>query len=127
MATLVSNTSERGLQYASLRKSYNAAFRLLAGQTRRRQLIAAHVGGGETAPAEMEARIDGAAQVVRCRRDRIADFLLNPIVPERLTHLRVQQAAYFLWLNAGCPDGSSASDWFNAQRQYAQTEQLMVR
>lgn len=110
------NASDRSVRLAKLRESYDTAFRELVLETRLLQSTAQN----PVALADVSARIEHAAGAVRQRRDVMADFLLMGD-QEHLTQSRVQQAAYFVWLNAGCPSGTSTSDWFTAQRQAKET------
>jgi hypothetical protein len=107
--------SDRGgtdpeLQYARLRASYDAAFRHLVAESLRQ------IDEGET--NETTGNEAAMRDVQNCR-DALADFLLSSSLQTRLAHSRVQMAAYFVWVNAGCPAGTSTSDWSTAQHQLA--------
>jgi hypothetical protein len=106
MATLPKNDgTERSVHYDHLRQSYDSAFRELVVQTRRRQQLIAAARADGMAIAHVNARIQRTAAAVRYRRDLLADFLLKSPERTNVVHSRIQQAAYFMWLNAGCPDG----------------------
>ena len=36
---------------------------------------------------------------------------------QRIDRQRIEQLAYSLWQQRGCPDGSSDEDWFRAERE----------
>jgi hypothetical protein len=110
------NASARRLEYARLRELYDTAFRRLTDEVRQRHLAAPHAPG-PTDEAEADARMRTAISAVRCRRDALAKFLMTvqqPGVPN--PHL--QNAAYFVWFNAGCPSGTSLSDWRAAEQEF---------
>ncbi len=41
----------------------------------------------------------------------------RPVVSNELTNEKIQQLAYALWEQRGCPDGSSEQDWIEAEAQ----------
>jgi hypothetical protein len=96
-------------QYKRLRQRYDVAFRELIVQTRRRQ--------ESMAVDDPDDAVESSARAVRDHRDKIVEFLLRSQDGAEPAPSRVQEAAYFLWLNAGCPVGTSVSDWFAALRQ----------
>ena len=69
-----------------------------------------------TAETEADARIRAATAALRCRRDALARFLMTVQQPG-VSNSHVQNAAYFVWFNAGCPSGTSVSDWRAAEKQ----------
>ena len=103
--------SEATGPYKGLRQRYDAAFRELIVQTHRRQESMA------IDDSERDRDVESSARAVRNHRDRIVEFLLRHEDGAEPAQSRVQEAAYFLWLNAGCPVGTSMSDWFAAHRQ----------
>ena len=103
--------SEATEQYKGLRQRYDAAFRELIVQTHRRQESVA------VDDPDCDRDVESSARTVRNHRDRIVEFLLRHEDGAESAQSRVQEAAYFLWLNAGCPVGTSVSDWFAALRQ----------
>jgi hypothetical protein len=106
--------SDRSLQIARLRREYDAAFRELIVESRRCRTRSS------AASAELCAGMEAAAAAVRQQRDKIAAVLLSEPEAPPGDH-RVQEAAYFRWLNAGRPSGTAMSDWFAAQQQILQT------
>lgn len=71
------NASDRRLKLTELRAAYDAAFRDLVAETRRRQLAPRHSPCDRRAQADASARIGAAAAAVRRQRDLMADFLLS--------------------------------------------------
>ena len=114
------NSSVRSQEYAKLRESYDAAFRHLIAEMRRHPMPARH-NGDRKARGEANEGIQAATLAVGHQRDLLADFLLRTH-EDCVPCSRVQHAAYFLWLNSGCPSGTSASDWFSAERQLSEAE-----
>lgn len=103
--------SETTEQYKGLRQRYDAAFRELIVQTHRRQESVA------VDDSDRDKEVESSAKAVRNYRDRIVEFLLRHEGGAEPVQSQVQEAAYFLWLNAGCPVGTSMSDWFTAHQQ----------
>jgi hypothetical protein len=103
--------SEATEQYKGLRQCYDAAFRELIVQTHRRHESMA------VTDADGDGNVESSARAVRNHRDRIVEFLLRSEDGAQPAQSRVQEAAYFVWLNAGCPVGTSMSDWLAAHRQ----------
>lgn len=108
-----SNTekSENTVRYRQLRLCYDTAFREWIAQTRIRQDSIATRGADEDRAAER------TAAAVRDHRDRIVEFLLARPKPGQPAESQLREAAYFLWLNAGCPAETAVPDWLAAQRQ----------
>jgi hypothetical protein len=94
-----------------LRLYYDRAFQEWIAQTRLRQDSPAARAGDAHHVAE------GSAAAVRDHRDRIVEFLLARPEPVHPGESQVREAAYFLWLNAGCPAETALPDWLAAQRQ----------
>jgi hypothetical protein len=111
------NASTRSLEYAKLRELYDTAFHEWIEERRRHVLIAGNPDQ-DTEP-EGNARIAAASLAVRERRDTMADFMMPPH-QANLLYAHLQDAAYFIWLAAGCPNGTSTSDWYSAQRQLSE-------
>lgn len=112
MTPPASDKSERALAYRQLRRYYDMAFREWIAQTQRVQDAAAP-------DPEAGRAVESSAATVRNYRDRIVDLLLTNSGTEGLTESHVREAAYFRWLNAGCPMESALPDWLAAQGQLA--------
>ena len=95
-----------GLQTANrlqqLRQQYDAAFRKLAKARQGK--------GGTDELHQLEAE-------VRLYRDCLADVLLKGSERKIDEPSRVREAAYYIWLNAGQPHGTSLCDWMDARKQ----------
>lgn len=112
------NGQDRSVQFARLREVYDIAFRELVVETRLQQLRIQSPCTAALLPHRRK-QFEEATLAVRYRRDMMADFLLMS-VQTPLTDASLQEAAYFVWLNAGRPTGTSILDWFTAQRQLAE-------
>lgn len=38
---------------------------------------------------------------------------------KKISQEELERAAYFHWLNRGCPSGDSLSDWFEVEKEFA--------
>lgn len=94
---------------------YDAAFRELTEAVKQWQLIAGQ-GPNRTTQSQTDVRIGAATLVVRSRRDALARFLMTA-EESCASNSHLQDAAYFIWFNAGCPSGTAASDWLAAEKQ----------
>ena len=101
------NGSSTAKQFRQLRERYDAAFRKLVQlQQERRQ-----------AKQPATDLIQSLEAEVRYYRDQMAALLMKNATAGREEASRVQEAAYFIWLNAGQPSGTSVCDWMNARKQ----------
>lgn len=48
--------------------------------------------------------------------------LNNLLAPRVWKEDEVRLAAYFIWLDSGCPEGCSEQHWFQARRQLAERD-----
>lgn len=111
MPTLpTSDKSESALRYSRLRSRYDAAFREWIAQTHRPEESIA------VPDHEPRRAIESATSTFRYHRDKLAAFLLQSRHAIPPAESQVREAAYFLWLNAGCPVETAMSDWIAAQR-----------
>ena len=39
--------------------------------------------------------------------------------PKKVSQEELERAAYFHWLNRGCPSGDSLSDWIEVEKEFA--------
>ena len=99
--------SSTAKQFRQLRERYDAAFRKLVKLQQERR--------NTQQPASDV--IQSIEAEVRCYRDQMADLLLKNAATGRAETPQVQEAAYFIWLNAGQPSGTSVCDWMNARKQ----------
>lgn len=49
---------------------------------------------------------------------------MNEEISHEIVVQEIEVAAYFNWINEGCPEGSELSDWHRAEAQIAQSIEL---
>jgi hypothetical protein len=113
----LSDGTRRSLRLQILKQEYDSAFRNLAAKARRLQKVQDDASFGETAVREAWREVAEATSEYQSSRNRLMEFLLPPGTRLRKPH--IEQAAYFLWENAGRPSGTAEEDWYRAQQLVA--------
>ena len=78
--------------------------------------VAAESAGAAVAKAKPAAKASKATKTTASSATNSL-LKLNGAVNGGVTSETIAERAYFLWLEKGCPEGTAAQDWVEAERQ----------